>query len=63
MTGVVTNARQSSTYRDPAMSSHNLLSYASRVEAAVASYLEVRDFTDENKWREKFDRERVSFIN
>jgi hypothetical protein len=45
------------------MSSHNLLSYASRVEAAVASYLEVRDFTDENKWREKFDRERVSFIN
>jgi hypothetical protein len=45
------------------MSSHNLLSYDSRVEAAVASYLEVRDFTDENKWREKFDRERVSFIN
>jgi hypothetical protein len=45
------------------MSSNNLLSYASRVEAAVASYLEVRNFTDENRWREKFDRERVSSFN
>jgi hypothetical protein len=44
------------------MLSNNLLSYASRVEAAVASYLEVRDFTDENRWRGKFDRERVSSL-
>jgi hypothetical protein len=42
------------------MSSNTLLIHASRVEAAVASYIEVRDFTDEKKWRAQFERERVS---
>ena len=44
------------------MSFDTLLSFASRVEAAVASYLEVRDFTDETKWRKKFDTERVRIL-
>jgi hypothetical protein len=44
------------------MSFDSLLSFASRIEAAVASYLEVRDFTDEAKWRAKFDTERVRIL-
>jgi hypothetical protein len=38
----------------------SLLSIASRVEAAVDSYVSVRDMTDEKEWRAEFDRERVS---
>jgi hypothetical protein len=42
------------------MSSNSLLIHASRVEAAVASYMEVRNITEEKKWRAQFERERVS---
>jgi hypothetical protein len=35
---------------------------ASRVEAAVKAYLEVRNFTDESAWREGLLREKVSAI-
>lgn len=41
------------------MSFDTLLSFASRIEAAVASYLEVRDFTDKTKWKAEFEEERV----
>jgi hypothetical protein len=36
------------------------LHIASRVEAAAAAYISVRDFTDSQEWREKFKREKVS---
>lgn len=38
----------------------SLLHIASKVEAAVAGYVLVRDFTDTDKWRRWFDQERVS---
>jgi hypothetical protein len=37
-----------------------LLAIASRVEAAVRSYISVQAFTDADIWRENFIRERVS---
>jgi len=36
------------------------LQIASRVEAAVAAYISVRDFADEEKWRAQFKQECVS---
>jgi hypothetical protein len=36
------------------------LQIASRVEAAVAAYISVRDFSDSQEWREKFNGEKVS---
>jgi len=36
------------------------LQIVSRVEAAVAAYISVQDFADEEKWRAQFKRECVS---
>ena len=38
----------------------SLLHIAARVEAAVASYVSVRDFTDTDEWRRRFDQEKVT---
>ena len=38
----------------------NFLQIASRVEAAVASYVSVREFTDRQQWKQKFEEEFVS---
>ena len=39
-----------------------LIACASRVEAAVKCYLEVRDFADEKVWREHLLEEKVSTL-
>jgi hypothetical protein len=38
----------------------SLILFAARIEAAVAAYLEIRDFTNENVWRAAFEQEKVS---
>jgi len=38
----------------------SLLLIASRVEAAVNSYVSVRDITDKEAWKANFQREKVS---
>jgi len=38
----------------------SLLSIASKIEAAVAAYVSVRDVTDMAEWRRHFDEEKVS---
>jgi hypothetical protein len=38
----------------------SLLHFASRIEAAVASYVSVKGATDMEKWRHQFDQEKVS---
>ncbi|KAH9983367.1 hypothetical protein BJV77DRAFT_310283 [Russula vinacea] len=40
-----------------------LLVLASKVEAAVQTYLEVRDSVDKKKWRKKLDKERASVLS
>ncbi|KAH9988505.1 hypothetical protein BJV77DRAFT_737858 [Russula vinacea] len=40
-----------------------LLVLASKVEAAVQTYLEVRDSVDKKKWRKKLDKERASVVS
>lgn len=40
-----------------------LLLIASRVEAAVRSYVTVKAFTDADIWRENFEREKVSAVS
>jgi hypothetical protein len=40
----------------------SLLRIASRVEAAVAAYITVRDFANKQEWRAKFKRELVSVV-
>jgi hypothetical protein len=39
----------------------SLLRIAARVEAAVASYISVRDTANDSEWRHSFEGERVSF--
>ena len=38
----------------------SLISFAARIEAAVATYLGIRDFADDNVWRAAFEQEKVS---
>ena len=38
----------------------SLTVYAARIEAAVASYVKIRDFADTNLWREAFEKEKVN---
>jgi hypothetical protein len=38
----------------------SLIPFAARIEVAVAAYLEVRDFADENVWRAAFEQEKVN---
>jgi hypothetical protein len=40
----------------------SLLSIASRIEAAVATYVSVRDVTDRAEWKRHFDEEKVSAL-
>ena len=58
---VATNLSHSNLpYSLPHDNMSSLLHIASKVEAAVAGYVLVRDFTDTDKWRRWFDQERVS---
>ena len=34
--------------------------YAARIEAAVASYVKIRDFADTKLWRDAFEKEKVN---
>ena len=43
-----------------AMPEASLIPFAARIEAAVAAYVEIRDFADENVWRAAFEQEKVS---
>jgi hypothetical protein len=40
----------------------SLLQIASRIEAAVKSYVSVRDVTDRAEWKHHFDEEKVSAL-
>lgn len=42
------------------MPDNSLISYASRIEAAVKSYLEVREIANADLWRAEFEKEKVS---
>jgi hypothetical protein len=44
-----------------AMPDESLTVYAARVEAAIASYLEIRDFADAKVWKAMFEEEKVSY--
>ena len=42
------------------MPDDTLTAYTARVEAAIAAYLEVREFADAKVWRAMFEEEKVS---